>query len=236
VQVTNNESFIKRRARIGALGTLGGFAVLGLGMYVSLQQPQRPEQFLIPWVTLALGIILLQVGKYHATRYGTRTDRALVQALKGFDNRYHLFNFVSDLPVEHLLVTPSAVVVLETRQFYGDVVNEGGRWSRPRSAGALFQLFTDGGLGNPTREAQRDAVAVQNMLRERLGDAVSESIAVVPMIVFTNPRAKLRVSDPDVPVVQLPDLRTTLRSKLKEGGKLRSDVQRQLARALPAGS
>jgi len=235
VQVTTNETYVKRRMLLGTLGTLAGFVVLAAGMYVSFQQPQRPEQLLLPWVTLGLGIILLQVGKYFATRYGGRVDRALAQALKSLDNRYHLISYVSDLPVEHLLVTPSAVVVLETRQFFGEIINTGSRWSRPRSFSGLFQVFTDGGLGNPTREAQRDADAVQKMLRERLDDTAASTIAVVPIVVFTNPRVKLSVSDPEIPVVQISDLRVALRTKLKEGAKLRSDVQRQLARALPAG-
>jgi hypothetical protein len=96
---------------------------------------------------------------------------------------------------------------------------------------AILQRFTDGGLGNPTQEAIRDAEAVRNLLRERLGDAVGGSIAVSPVIVMINPRVKLQVTDPEIPVVLLADLKNAVR-RIKEGGKMSSDVQKQLARAL----
>jgi hypothetical protein len=215
---------------IGTIGSILGFGVLALGMYVSFQFPTSPQLLLLPWITLALGILLLQVGKFYAVRYGTRVDRALAQALKGLDNRYHLYNFQRDLPVEHLLATPNGLVVLETRPFFGEVINEGATWSRPVNLRGIFQLFTDGGIGNPTRDAERDVEAVQSLLRERLGDA-AEAIPVSPVVVFTNPRVKLKVSEPEVPVVELSGLRAALRQS-KENRRLPPDLQRRLVRAL----
>ncbi len=238
MQITTNEAYVKRRATIGLVGTIAGFVVLGLGMFISIQQTQHPEEMqtwvaLVPWVTLGLGILALNVGKYYAMRYGTRprVDRALAQALKGLDHRYHLYNFGPNLPAEHVLVTPNAVVTLETRPFIGDVIHQGERWTRPFSLFGMLQRLTDGGLGNPTAEARRNADAVRNVLRERLGDEIGKSVAVVPIIVFTNPRVKLQVTDPAVPVVLLADLRGAIR-RLKESGRLAPEVQRRLTRAL----
>jgi hypothetical protein len=205
-------------------------------MFVSLRQPTQVEVTwltFVPWFTLGAGIILLNVGKFYAMRYGgrPRVDVAIGQALKGLDNRNHLFNFVPTLPVEHLLLTPTGVVVLETRPFFGEIIHHGSRWSRPMNFGSILQRFTEGGLGNPTREAQRDVEAVRNLLRERLGDDVADTIGISPIIVMTNPRVKLQVADPEVPVVPLSDLRNAVR-RIKDGARLTSDVQRKLARAL----
>lgn len=230
---STNEPYVKRRAIIGTLGSILGFGVLALGMYVSFQPTTSPQFIFLPWIALALGILLLQVGKFYAVRYGTRIDRALALALKGLDNRYHLYNFQRDLPVEHLLLTPNGVVVLETRPFFGEVINEGVSWSRPVSARGIFQLFTDGGIGNPSRDAQRDVEAVQKLLRERLGDAAA-AVPVSPVVVFTNPRVKLQVSDPVVPVVEMSGLRASLRP-LKDNGRIPPDLQRRLVRALQPG-
>src|ERR1700730_18597711 len=152
--------------------------VLAVGMYVSVQQSSVVQQaswvLFVPWITLALGIILLNVGSFYGSRYGTRprVDIGIAQALKGLDNRNHLYNFIPTIPVEHLLVTPTGAVVLETRPFFGDVVHQGDKWSRPFNFMAMLQRFTDGGLGNPTREAMRNVESVRQLLRERLGDDV----------------------------------------------------------------
>lgn len=218
---------------IGSLGTLAGFAVLVYGMYASLQMPQQTEQYIIPWVALGMGIILLNVGKYHSMRYGSRPriDQALAQALKGQDQRSHLYNFIPGLPVEHLLITPTALVILAPRPFFGDVIHEGHRWSRPWTVSGLLQRFSDLGIGNPTAETQRDTEAVQKLLRERLGDNVGGSISVVPIIVMTNPRIRLQMTNPEIPVVKLADLRGAIR-KLRDGTKMPAEIQRQLSRAL----
>lgn len=243
MQITTNETYVKRRGALGTAGTLLGFLVLGAGMFISLQQSQRSDQVIVtwvtvvPWITLGIGIILLNVGKYYAMRYASnpRVDRAIGLALKGLDHRHHLYNFVPGLPVEHLLITPNSVLVLEVRPFFGDIINKGSSWSRPLSVGGLLQRFTDGGLGNPTNEAQRDVDAVQNVLRERLGDEVGSSIVVLPIIVFTNPRVKLQTTEPDVPVVLLADLRPALR-RMKDTGRLSPDIQRRLVRAFQWGT
>jgi hypothetical protein len=241
VQVTTNENYVKRRALIGTLGTVIGFVVLGLGMYISIQQTGQGSPpvvnwvTLVPWFTLGIGIISLNIGKYYAMRYGgrPRVDQAIVQALKGVDHRYHLYNWVPTLPVEHLLVTPNAVIVLETRPFYGDVIHQGSRWTRPYNFGSIVQRFTDGGLGNPTTESQRSAAAVQEYLKERLGQS-ADGVSVLPMVVLTNSRLKLQLTDPDVPVVTMADLKAAVR-RLKEGGKVPADIQRQVIRALEWG-
>lgn|GEM_PF-4114220 len=233
MRVVTNEAYVKRRALIGSLGTAAGFVVLLVGMYESLQMPAHPAQYFIPWIALAFGIVLLNVGKYHALRYGTRPriDQALTQALKGLDSRCQLFNFVPDLPVEHLLVTPNALVILETRPFFGEVIHEGSRWTRPWNPQGIFQRFSEGGLGNPTTEAKRSADAVQKLLHERMDGEQADAIVVLPVIVMSNPRLKLRLDNPEVPVVLLNDLRGAIR-KIEDGQKMRPDVLRQLGQVL----
>lgn len=239
MQTTTNESFVSRRVAIGRWSTTLGFLVLLVGMYISLQQPPRPDpgsltwMVFAPWITLFLGIVLLNVGKYHVMRYGSnpRVDRALATALKGLDHRYHLYSFVPDWPAEHLLATPHGVVVLEPRAFSGEIIHQGDRWKRPMNFKGILQRFAEGGLGNPTREALSDAEAIQKMLRERLGDAVGASISVFPIIVMTNSRVQLQMTDPEVPVVTIGNVRSAIR-QAKDANKLSSNVQRQLVRAL----
>jgi hypothetical protein len=233
VQITVNEPYVANRARIGAALMLLGFLALVVGFIVSLMAPTQPGLFVLPWFTLGIAIFLLNLGKFYQSRFGTRPDRALTQALKGLDAKYHLYSFVKGLPTEHLLATPNGVVVLEVRPFSGDVINEGAKWSRPLSVSGFMQLFADGSVGNPTKDAEADVAAVRKVLRERLGETIAAGIPVAPLIVLTSPRVKPKISEPAVPVVMIADLRAALR-RLREGGRVPPDIQRQLARALEA--
>jgi hypothetical protein len=243
VQITTNEVYVQRRGRIGLVASFAGFIVLAIGVYFALQQSTRtnPSEVswivFIPWVTFLAGYVLTNIGKHYTTHYGgrPRVDVALAQSLKGLDSRNYLFSFVPTIPAQHVLVTQNAVVVIDPRPFIGEITHRGERWSRPLSPKGLWDRFSDGGLGNPTAEARRDAAAVETVLRERLGDEVMKSIVVLPIIVCTNPRLKLQLDDPEVPVVMLADLRGAIR-KLREGTRMPSDVQRQIVQAFQWGT
>lgn len=233
MQQTVNESFVATRSRLGGLSMIAGFVVLVVGFVISLSAPTRPELLAVPWITLGVAVFLLNLGKFYQSRYGLRPDRLLLQSLKGLDGKYHLFSFVKEIPTEHVLLTPNGVVVLELRPFTGDVINEGDKWSRPVNPSGILHLFSDGSLGNPTKDAAQDVTAVRKVLRERLGDQVADAVPMAAIIVFTNPRVKLQVSEPAVPVVLLSDLRGELR-KLRDGTRMPLDLQKKLARALEA--
>lgn len=237
MQVTVNERYVATRARIGTVAMLLGFLALLAGFVISLLAPtMAPTQtglFVLPWFTLGIAIFLINLGKFYQSRYGLRPDRVLGQALKGLDSKYHLYSFVKKLPSEHLLSTPNGVVVLELRPFNGEVINDQAKWSRPVNAKGFLELFTDGAIGNPTKDAESDVAAVQKMLRERLGEAVARTIPVVPLIVLSSPRVKAKINEPAVPVVMMSELRGALR-KLREHPRVPMDAQRQLARALEA--
>ena len=243
MHITTNETYVRKRGTIGWVASLVGFLILIGGMYIALQQSLRtdPTQagpiVFVPWVTFLFGYILINVGKHYTTHFGgrPRVDQAIAQALKGLDSRNHLFSFVPTVPTQHLLVTPNAEVVIDARPFIGDVIHVGGKWTRPLSPKGLWDRFSDGGLGNPTTEAKSDAAAVESLLRERLGDELAKTIVVLPIIVLTNPRVNLQIEDPEVPVVMLADLRGAIR-KLREGGRLTSDVQRQLTQIFQWGT
>ena len=242
MQVTTNEIFIRRRGTIGWVTSVLGFAILAVGAYIALQQTQAANQqtvtwiAFIPWITFGIGFILTNVGKYYTMRYGgrPRIDLALAQSLKGLDSRNHLYNYVPTIPAEHVLVTPNAVVIIETRPFFGEIIHRKSKWTRPMSLRGLWDRFSDGGLGNPTEEAQRDSGAVTALLSERLGEDVMRSIVVLPIIVCTSSRIKLQLDEPDVPVVMIGDLRGSIR-RLREGSRLNADLQRQIIRALQWG-
>src|SRR5437868_3439347 len=97
MQVVSNQEFIKKHSRIALLGYAGGFLVLMIGFYVATSTANGIDtradywQFyaIAPWITLAVGMILLNIGKANQMRWGgrPRPDEAIATALKPLDNR-----------------------------------------------------------------------------------------------------------------------------------------------------
>src|SRR5207253_690252 len=143
-------------------------------------------------VALIAGYVLITVGKNNWLRFSLhpRPDEALAINLKTLDVKTILFNYVSTLPVDHLIFTPSGLVVVETRPFVSDIAVRGDRWSR-RGATAFLQFFSEGALGNPGKDAERGADQVKNWLSERLGDG-ADDVPVAPLVVMTHPRARVQ--------------------------------------------
>lgn len=217
MQVVTNTGFVKSRSRLGKLATLGGFLCLVGGMALVWFTPSDPTSISpfvwLAYATLLPGFLLIQYGKYNTVRWGLkpRVDEALTAALKTLDYKYQLFNYGNNLPVDNLLLTPSGVLALEVRPLFGEFINKGMRWSRKRGLGSFFMALSDGGLGNPSRDAQRAGQNVRRFLVEQLGEELASQVPVAEVVVFTHPRAIITIEEPAVPVAPIKDVKNVIR-------------------------
>ncbi len=233
MQVLTNERKVRNRGRLGRLATVLGFACLVGGLVLSWQQS---ELAIFAWLTLLPGYLLIMYGSYNTIRWGIRprVDQVLAGALKTLDHKYQLFNYVDGLPVDNLLLTPSGLVTMEIRPYFGEFINTKNKWRRKRSGLQFLMALGEGGLGNPTRDAQRNAEVMRQFLTERLGAESAAQVAVDPLVVFTHPRATLTVEDPEVPVVAAKELKPAVR-RSQGRQKLAPDLYRRVAQTLRAG-
>ncbi len=235
--IVTNEQFVRRRARIGKYATLLGFAGLAGGFVISLfmsgSQSQDYLLVLVAYASLIVGLIGINVGRYHNARWGRRPreEEILGNAMKGLDYKYQLYNYQDYLPVDHLLLSPFGLFVLEARYQYGQITNRGDRWQRRGGVWAFVQMFAEGGLGNPTKDALRATEAVRKTLHNVLTSEEADQVAVEPAIVFTSPMAKVTAENPVVPVLVPKDLRTFVRAPANRT-KLSNEMFRKLARIL----
>jgi hypothetical protein len=234
VQVLTNQGFVRTRGRLGNLATLLGFACLVGGLFLSWQQN---ELILLAYATLPLGYLLIMFGSYNTIRWGgkPRVDEILARELKTLDHKYQLINYQDGLPVHNLLLTPFGLVVLEVRPYFGEFANVGSKWRRKRSLGQWLLIFGEGALGNPSRDAERNAAAIREYLASRLGQEVAAQVPVDAVVVFTNPRANLTVEEPAVPVVNARDLKSAVR-RPDGRAKLPNDLYRKVTQALRASA
>ncbi len=210
MKVVTNEKLIARNAKIGAWSSLAGLVVLGVGLYISFRWQKYVA---LSFVCLLMGIVLSNVGLYSTNRWGKRPrpDEVLTKALKGFDRRYYLFNHV--LPVDHVLLAPSGVFVIVSRNQEGPIRYAAGRW---RQKFNLFRAlgFAGEGVRNPERDAKRDVRKLEKFLAKS-ASGLGE-VPIQPLVVFTHEKAELHIQEPPLPVLTPKQLKGYLRSLSKD--------------------
>jgi hypothetical protein len=204
--ITNDER-IAKGARLGKIATFAGLGLLVAGLIVSLVMQESPLLWL-SFVFLLLGLLVSSVGTMNMNRWvrEPRADQALAQGLKGFDNRYRLYNYV--LPAPHVLLSPLGLYVLTAQGQDGAIRYEEGKFHRSFSVGRLLRFLAEEGMGRPFAEANSQVEALAEFLKEH--DAGDE-VEIQNILVFYNPRAQLSVSDPPRPVVVPKGLKKAIR-------------------------
>ena len=205
MRISSNDMMIKRRSRMGMYASLGGLAVLVVGMVASF----RPNLLWLSLGAIVIGFILAQYGNYSLRRWGRspRPDQVLTNAMKGFDDRYHFYSW--SLPAPYVLLTPNGLFSFVTRDQTGQITVRGSNWKSKFSIGRMLLLFAQEGLGNPTRDAEDNAARLSDWIRKEAPDL---SVDVEPAIIFIDDRAQLDVEDAAVPVLAAKGLKKWLRT------------------------
>jgi hypothetical protein len=221
MKVIVNEKLVKRQAAIGKWASLIGMGVLLAGLVVSYRWSNLTT---LSFGFLIVGFVLASVGTYNMNRWvkEPRADQVLAKALKGFDNKHFLYHYT--LPAAHVLMAPSGLFILTVKDHHGEIRCEGERWHQKFNWGRLLLFFGQEGLGNPTREVRAEIESLRRFLDKRLPEL---DVPIEGLIVFTNPRAKLELMDPAVPVVTSNKLKAFLRQQKKK--RISAEQRKELA-------
>ncbi len=218
----SNERKIARGARIGKIATLAGLGFLIGGLIISFMFQASPL-FFISFGCLLVGILISSIGTMNMNRWVRvpRADQALEQGLKGYDDRYRLYNYL--LPAPHVLLSPAGLFVLTAMGQEGVIRYEGGKFRRNFSLGRAIRFMGEEGLGKPFAVADSEVKALQKLLD---ANEVGEEVEVQSIVVFYSPRAELMISDPPQPVVDAKGLKKAIRKQREE--KLPASQYRRL--------
>lgn len=209
MQSITNEGMIARRSRLGKVATVAGLGFLVAGLVVSFKLQETPWLWL-SFLCLIVGLLVSSVGTFNMNRWvrEPRADQALERGLKGFDNRYRLYNYY--LPAPHVLLGPGGLFVLTAKGQDGVIRYEGGKFRRSFSLGRVLRFLGEEGMGRPFAEAEGEVQAIQRFLEER---GAGEGIEVQNVVVFYNPRAELALSEPPQPVANPKGLKKAIRTQ-----------------------
>jgi hypothetical protein len=206
--VIRDDERIARLARAARILSTAGLAALIVGLlFIFLRDD--PNVFVYQLIALGVGFTLSQFGLALAHRYlrVPRIDLALDKAAGKFARKdARLYHYV--LPAPHVLLLPSAVVVLVAKFQNGRISADGDTW---RQAGiGMRRIVGREGLGNPTREAEAMVARMSAFIEEAVPSA--ESAPVIPIIVFTAQNIdSLDVKNSRIPAVHTSKLTGALR-------------------------
>jgi hypothetical protein len=193
----------KRRARYSNLASVGGLLVLLAGVLIPLFLPSLAS---ISQVIIVIGLGTSMMGIYFANRWvrKPRPEVTLDHALRSLNDSYHLYHYPS-LPLEHVLLTPSGVILIETVNLSGYFSFRNGRWKERMGFGRAMRYIVEEHLGNPTKAAQDGQLYLSGRLALLLGQ--KELFPVKSVVAFTHPSVDLDLEETPVPVCKADKLK-----------------------------
>ena len=105
--------------------------------------------------------------------------------------------------IDHIVLGPNGIFVLETKNWSGDVTCHGDKWQR-----AGKRSFK----GSPSLQVKRNAARVKQAV-DASPSLRALGIWVEGIVVFTNKHATLHLNNPTVTVVRLPQLPSHITSQ-----------------------
>jgi nuclease-like protein len=211
-----------------ALASLIGLAALGI--LVVVETPGvRPM-----WLGAGLVAVLtaLKLGgpttrRLRSVRRGRLGERLVVDLLRGLPDEYWLVNDVTlglaRGSIDHVLIGPCGVVVLETKRVAGNIQCRDDEWS-----------INGDRLTDVSRRVNSGACAVRYFLAERHPELVFTALRwVESVIVFTHPLSRLEANQGQTIVVRYSQLFQAV-LELAKKQRLEPAIAEQLARTLVA--
>ncbi len=220
MRIETNTELVKRNRRTANLLFFFSMGVLIAGFLVANLQLTAQDgitlllSVVLPWIVLPVGFIstLVSVRMTNLWVRQPRPEKAIPAGLKGLSKRSVLYNYYH-FPARHVLISPQGVFAIITRYQDGIYSVDGDKW---QSQGGLFagigRFFRRDAIGNPGEDARKAAAHVKGLLADKF-----PNIEVNPLVIFVDPKARLTINDPTVPVVysdenREPNLRDYMRS------------------------
>lgn len=231
MKIISNTKLIQRNKKIGRILTFSAIAILGVGLFLSLQG--NVQNIMYSYIALIVGFLVSQFGIYFSNKFGRspRPDELISAALKGLDDRYFLYHYATAAP--HLLVGPSGVWTILPFNQPGTITYEKGKYKQ-KGGNWYMKLFGQEGLGRPEKEAEYATEDIKKFFARQM-DADSVP-AVNPLLLFTNPKASVKTPEAIYATVESDKVKDFLRKKAKDNAFPLEKIEQVNAVILPQTS
>ncbi len=142
--------------------------------------------------------------KYKIWMSGAKGEEKVAKCLRSLNGKFHVFHDVL-LPrtkgdIDHVVVGPNGVFVIETKNNNGTISCNGDSWSQWKTGkkGGRYK----GRLGSPSKQAKRNATLLANLIGRRL----HTRFFVNAIVVFANKKAMLNIKNSTVAVLRTHEL------------------------------
>ncbi len=222
MQVRTDEALIARKAVAAKVGSGIGLVLAFSGLLLLWMPWGYPWSYLV----ILLGCVIGSVGNRQMNRWVNkpRADQVLSRALRGFDDRYYLYNYI--LPVDHVLLAPYGLFAIKAKGVEGRIRCLNDRWQRDFSLLRLLRGLGPEPLGNPTKETRREMERLTEYIAQRLP---GEEVEVKGMTIFTHPQVHLEVGGATFPTMWLKGLKSYLRKEAR-GEEMAEEIRKELVR------
>jgi hypothetical protein len=217
-QIVTNTPLVERNARYGRWITTASLLVILTPLALTFpalfsgKNDMPTETIFIMYGALLLGLILSNVGGYFLNRWGLKNYEQVIDALKGTDKKYRLYNY--SLPAPNVLLTPYGVTVLLLKTLEGNITANASGWKINFSLMRIIRWFSTEQLGDPTKALAAHEETMRVFITEHLG---ANAVPLIDgLIVFTSPRANVQVTNADLPVVIMKESEDALKNALKK--------------------
>lgn len=175
----------------------------GLTSYHLLFQTQRIG--ILEGIGFVASIIMLITfqcyqRKYQIYKSGQQGEKAVINALtNSLNDDYYLLNGVylkdGGGDVDHIVLGPNGVYVLETKNWSGHIICNGDQWQRP---GKKVK-------SSPSLQVKRNTQKIRKIITPSL-PFQGHRILIEGLLVFTNAHINLNISNPTVTILKLQQL------------------------------
>src|SRR5919109_168012 len=114
MQLVANQALVRNRSRLGLGFHIAALAVFAVGLAISLQIDITRDVPYLAWIAIVIGLVLYSLGQTQLRRWGPRSrqEEPLETAIRGLDDRYKMYAFLSSALPDYIVVSPAGVHVL----------------------------------------------------------------------------------------------------------------------------
>jgi hypothetical protein len=224
-RIKGQSSYLKNQVRGNlAKAVLSMFifavALTGLMLWViTMRQWSMFEAAVLVLLLVPIFAFYFYLRKYHLYSGGYRGEKQVAKLLGStLGDDYSLINslYLRDGggDIDHIVLGPNGVFVLETKNWNGTTSCNGNVWQR--SGRRNFK-------GSPSRQVKRNAQRVKRLI-DASPTVRALGVWVEGIVVFTNKHANLRINNQTVTVLKLPQLPSHITTHQSPRGYTRQEI------------